>query len=103
MAQGVYLTAIEPGSGKSAVALGMMELLSRLGRVGYFRPVIASADLPDPDVELIRGRYRLAQSYEESYAVTMAIGAPPLRLSATSPIWSMPASRIRLIVSTTEP
>jgi phosphate acetyltransferase len=67
----VYLTAIEPGSGKSVVALGLMELLSgRLGRVGYFRPVIASADTPDNDVELIRRRYRLAQDDRESYAVT---------------------------------
>jgi phosphate acetyltransferase len=67
----VYLTAIEPGSGKSVVALGLMELLSgRLGRVGYFRPVIASADTPDNDVELIRRRYRLPQDDRESYAVT---------------------------------
>jgi phosphate acetyltransferase len=68
----VYLTAIEPRSGKTMIALGLVNALSRqLGRVGYFRPVIASASEPDPDVELIRGRYRLAQSYEESYAVTM--------------------------------
>jgi len=71
-ARSVYLTAIEPGSGKSVVALGLMEMLSRrLGRVGYFRPVIASADVPDNDIELIRRRYRLPQGYPESYAVTM--------------------------------
>jgi phosphate acetyltransferase len=71
MAQGVYLTAIEPGSGKSAVALGMMELLSRLGRVGYFRPVIASATEPDNDIELIRRHYRLPQSYQASYGAVV--------------------------------
>lgn len=71
-ARSVYLTAIEPRSGKSVVALGLMELLSRrLGRVGYFRPVIASKDVPDNDIELLRHRYRLAQTYAESYAVSL--------------------------------
>jgi phosphate acetyltransferase len=70
-ARSIYLTAIEPGSGKSVVALGLMDMLSRrLGRVGYFRPVIASADEPDDDVELIRRRYRLPQDHQDSYAVT---------------------------------
>jgi phosphate acetyltransferase len=63
----VYLTAIEPGSGKSAVALGVMEALASLGRVGYFRPIVAGGDRPDNDIELIRRRYRLPQTYEESY------------------------------------
>jgi phosphate acetyltransferase len=71
-ARSVYLAAIEPGSGKSVVALGLMELLSRrLGRVGYFRPVIATEAAPDGDVELLRRRYRLPQSYRDSYAVTL--------------------------------
>ena len=43
MERNVYLTAIEPGSGKSAVALGVMEALASLGRVGYFRPIVAGA------------------------------------------------------------
>jgi phosphate acetyltransferase len=71
MDRNVYLTAIEPGSGKSAVALGVMEALSRLGRVGYFRPIVASDEQPDSDIELIRHRYRLPQSYEESYGAVV--------------------------------
>jgi phosphate acetyltransferase len=67
----VYLTAIEPGSGKSAVALGVMEALASLGRVGYFRPIVAAGDQPDNDIELIRHRYRLPQSYEESYGAVV--------------------------------
>jgi phosphate acetyltransferase len=67
----VYLTAIEPGSGKSAVALGVMEALASLGRVGYFRPIVASGDQPDNDIELIRHRYRLPQSYQESYGAVV--------------------------------
>jgi hypothetical protein len=44
MARSVYLPAIEPGSEKSVVALGMME---SLGRVGYFRPIVPSDTAPD--------------------------------------------------------
>jgi phosphate acetyltransferase len=71
MDRNVYLTAIEPGSGKSAVALGVMEALASLGRVGYFRPIIASGERPDNDIELIRRRYRLPQSYQESYGAVV--------------------------------
>src|SRR5919107_5083258 len=71
MERNVYLTAIEPGSGKSAVALGVMEALASLGRVGYFRPIVASGEQPDNDIELIRRRYRLPQSYEESYGAVV--------------------------------
>jgi phosphate acetyltransferase len=68
----VYLAAIEPGSGKSVVALGLMEALSRrLGPVGYFRPVVESDSVPDGDIELLRHRFRLPQSYADSYAVTV--------------------------------
>ena len=41
LARSVYITAIEPQSGKSVVALGLMEMLSaRAERVGFFRPVV---------------------------------------------------------------
>jgi phosphate acetyltransferase len=71
MARSVYLTAVEPGSGKSAVALGLMELFSRrVRRVGFFRPVVPAGDRRDNDIELIRRRYRLDQEYDESYAAT---------------------------------
>ncbi|HET7518294.1 MAG TPA: AAA family ATPase, partial [Actinomycetes bacterium] len=71
MERNVYLTAIEPGSGKSAVALGVMETLASIGRVGYFRPIVAGGDEPDNDIELIRRRYRLPQIYEESFGAVV--------------------------------
>jgi phosphate acetyltransferase len=71
VARTVYVMALEPGSGKSAVVLGLTEMLSRrAGRLAFFRPFVAAADPPDPDVELVRGRYRLAQSHRDSYALT---------------------------------
>ena len=71
MARNVYVTALEPGSGKSAVVLGLAEVLSRrAGRLGYFRPLIGSGSARDADVELVIERFRLAQSYRESYALS---------------------------------
>ena len=72
MARNVYVTALEPGSGKSAVVLGLTEVLSRrAGRLGYFRPLIGSARTQDADLELILDRFRLPQTYEHSYALTV--------------------------------
>jgi phosphate acetyltransferase len=67
----LYLTSVEASSGKSVVALGLMETLTRsVSRVGYFRPVIRAGDEHDKRIELFRTRYRLDQSYDESYGVT---------------------------------
>ena len=58
MSRAIYLTAMGPASGKSLVALGLVELVShRVSRVGFFRPIVQS--LPDNDLELVRARYRL--------------------------------------------
>lgn len=69
-ARSVYVTALEAGSGKSAVVLGLFEMLARrAGRVAFFRPVVAEAEPPDSDVELVRLHYGLPQSYRDSYAL----------------------------------
>jgi phosphate acetyltransferase len=71
VARNVYVTALEPGSGKSAVVLGLTEVLSRrAGRLGYFRPLVGPGPGRDADVELVLDRFRLAQTYRESYALT---------------------------------
>jgi phosphate acetyltransferase len=70
VAKAVYVTSMEPASGKSMISLGLMEALSRhSARVGYFRPVVGSAT-EDNTISLIRQRYGLAQSYEQSYGIT---------------------------------
>ena len=54
MANSLYIAAVAPGSGKSVVALGIMEMLSRrIRRLGYFRPVVPSAEEPDNNIRLI--------------------------------------------------
>ncbi len=54
----LYLAAVQPRSGKSLVALGLLELVSRrVDDIGYFRPVVPDAD--DARVALMRDRYQL--------------------------------------------
>ncbi|MBM7804249.1 phosphate acetyltransferase [Geodermatophilus bullaregiensis] len=57
MSDGLYVTGCEPATGKSAVALGVFELLARrVGRLGVFRPVVHARDGADGVVELLLPR-----------------------------------------------
>lgn len=74
MANTLYVTATERRIGKSAVILGLMELLTRnIKRVAFFRPLV-DADHGrheyDNTIELIRRQYGLTFEYEEMYAFT---------------------------------
>ncbi|WP_433551393.1 phosphate acetyltransferase [Micromonospora zamorensis] len=59
MARSVYLTSVGSGGGKSTIALGLAELLSRqVGRIGVFRPLVSGTG-PDPILALLHDRYRV--------------------------------------------
>jgi len=79
VARTVYIAALEPDTGKSVVALGLMEVLAgRTDRVGFFRPIVGAG--PDRLIELVRERYRLRTdpaamggvSYAEVHELTAA-------------------------------
>ena len=71
MAQSVFVVAPEGQTGKSAVAYGLLVLLSRqVGRVGVFRPVTASMTEPDPVVELLLSHPAIDQEPSTAFAVT---------------------------------
>ena len=71
MAASIYLTSAEGHTGKSAVALGILEsLVSKAARVGVFRPVIRSASTPDRVLELLRDRTTANLPYEACVGVT---------------------------------
>jgi phosphate acetyltransferase len=73
MATSLYLASLEPDSGKSLIALGLMEMLSsRTDDVGYFRPVIAGDAASDPRIGLVHGRYHLDLEPTEMYAYTVS-------------------------------
>jgi phosphate acetyltransferase len=71
MTNSIYLTTIEPYSGKSLVSLGITELLlRRTPHVGIFRPVI---EVPpdkgrDKNIDLLLTHYDLDLDYEDTYA-----------------------------------
>jgi phosphate acetyltransferase len=71
MSNNLYIAATEPMSGKSLVALGVMELLSRKrAKIGFFRPVVAESSRPDNDLGLIAGRYGLVIGVSAVHAFT---------------------------------
>ena len=57
----LYISATEPRSGKSAVAIGLINLLrTRVDRIGYFKPIGQRIDgLPDNDAEMVRRLFKI--------------------------------------------
>ncbi|MFI6822032.1 phosphate acetyltransferase [Micromonospora sp. NPDC050187] len=72
MARSVYLTSVGSGGGKSTIALGLAELLSRqVERIGVFRPLVSGVR-PDPILALLSDRYRVDVSSAEPAGATYA-------------------------------
>ncbi|WP_433529742.1 phosphate acetyltransferase [Micromonospora sp. CA-263727] len=72
VARSVYLTSIGSGGGKSTIALGLAELLSRqVDRIGVFRPLVAP-DRTDPILALLSERYRVGLPVAELSGTTYA-------------------------------
>lgn len=84
-AQGLYITATDAASGKTVVALGVAEAMSRrVRRLGVFRPVVPGGGAVDTVVELIRTRYRIDQPYEDCIGTTYdAVHLDPARAVET--------------------
>ncbi|MEU4642203.1 phosphate acetyltransferase [Micromonospora sp. NPDC023814] len=72
MARSVYLTSVGSGGGKSTVALGLAELLSRqVERIGAFRPLVGGHG-PDPILALLSDRYRIGLPLADLSGTTYA-------------------------------
>ncbi|MBW1855407.1 MAG: AAA family ATPase, partial [Deltaproteobacteria bacterium] len=74
MADNLFITATEARSGKSAVSLGVMEMLIRkICRVGFFRPIInvdPGSEKRDNDIDLISTHFKLDIPYENMFGYT---------------------------------
>ncbi len=74
MSKNLYITALEPRSGKSMITLGVMEFLIRnLVRVAFFRPIINEPDSKngkDKIIHLISSYYNLDIPYIKMYGYT---------------------------------
>ena len=75
MANRLYITATESKSGKSAIVLGMMQLLLKnVRKPVLFRPIInkpAAADARDHDINLVLTHFGLDIPYEDTFAYTL--------------------------------
>ena len=74
MSKNLFITATEARSGKSAICLGIMELLLRnKDRMAFFRPLInpdRTGTQTDNDISLITSHFNLGTPYEKTYAFT---------------------------------
>ena len=74
MANNLYITATESKSGKSAVVLGMMQLLLRdIRKVAFFRPIINRPvkEAVDHDTNLILTHFNLDIPVADTYAYSL--------------------------------
>lgn len=71
----LYITATGADSGKTAIALGLMQTLSgTMGNVAVFRPIINEPllDAHDPDINLLLKQYKINMAYKDTFAYTQA-------------------------------
>jgi phosphate acetyltransferase len=75
MTNSIYISTIEPRSGKSLIALGIIELILRkTTKVGFFRPIIQEQvdNQPDKHIDLILSYFKLPQNYQDSFGLYYA-------------------------------
>ena len=72
MTNAIYLTTTEPYSGKSIVALGLVNLLaSKTEKIAYFKPVISrEKNQTDSHLEMIARHFNLSLPYEDMFVFT---------------------------------
>ena len=74
MSKNLYVSATEERSGKSAVVLGVMQMLTReLHNVAIFRPIIndPGEGNKDHDIDLMIRHFKLSIPYRDTYAYTL--------------------------------
>ncbi|GAA1852755.1 phosphate acetyltransferase [Microbacterium koreense] len=71
MAKSIYITSVEGHSGKSTIALGVLDVLSRATpRVGVFRAIARSTDEPDYVLQMLLDHDGVDLAYDECIGVT---------------------------------
>ncbi len=74
MSTNLYITATEERSGKSAIVLGVMQmLLKSIDKVAFFRPLINETEpgWEDPVINLVLEHFDLDINYEDTYGLTL--------------------------------
>lgn len=98
MAKSIYITGSGPGSGKSVVLLGVMEVLARHGRkVAVFRPVGGEGATVDHLVSLVTGRYDMAVPVPDMFGVTYATALDLIGKKREEELYSLILEKYRAI------
>ncbi len=74
MSKSLYIAATEARTGKSAIVLGVMQLLrAHVQRVAIFRPIISDHvdGGIDHDIDLMLRHFKLDMTYDQAYAYTL--------------------------------
>jgi phosphate acetyltransferase len=67
----LYIASAEPESGKSAVALGILEQLTRrVGSVAVFRPIVRAGEQPDYVLQMLLQHGGVSTEYDQAAGVT---------------------------------
>jgi phosphate acetyltransferase len=75
MSKNVFIATSEPYSGKSVIALGLVNmLLGKAKKVGYFKPIINTdpKEKKDDHVAAVTEYFGLSESYEDTFVFTRA-------------------------------
>ncbi len=72
MTNAIYLTTTEPYSGKSIIALGLVNLLAgKTEKIAYFKPVISrEGNEKDSHLEMMAGHFNLSAPYKDMFVFT---------------------------------
>jgi len=73
MTKSIFIATAEAYSGKSVIALGLVNmLLGKAQKIGYFKPIINGGpqEHTDTHIETIRSHFQLPVAYEDTYAYT---------------------------------
>jgi phosphate acetyltransferase len=69
----VFIASTEPGSGKSIISIGLVNmLLGKAQKIGFFKPIISEhlADKKDDHIDTILTHFGLPMAYEDTNAFT---------------------------------
>ena len=73
MSNAIYIATNQPYSGKSVLALGLLNMLSgKTKKVAYFKPIIyrPNENVEDPHINMISSFFKFNTPYESMYAFT---------------------------------
>jgi phosphate acetyltransferase len=72
MTNAIYISTIEAYSGKSVVALGVVNLLAgKMAKIAFFKPIISSDSAEkDSHIDVVNSHFNLGMDYQDMFVFT---------------------------------